>query len=248
MDLNGKAALITGGARLGAAIAEALARRGCGVAVTYRTSSRSAADVARRVEALGAPALAVRADVRDEKSLSRVVAAVEKRFRRLDVLVNMASAYEKADVKKLSRDPLRPWEDSMTVDLRSAYLLSLKAAPLMRRGGGGRIVNFSDWLPAGGRPRYPEYFTYYVAKGGVKSLTEALALGLAPDILVNAVAPGPILPPATLSRAEFKSVMKATPLGRWGGPEEIAKAVLFLIDTDFVTGETLRVDGGRHLF
>jgi NAD(P)-dependent dehydrogenase (short-subunit alcohol dehydrogenase family) len=248
MDLNNKAALITGGARMGAAVAEALARRGCAVAVTYRTSRRSAEETVRRAQALGAPALAVRADVRAERDLARAVAAVDRRFRRLDVLVNMASAYEKAGVAKLSRGPLRPWEASMGIDLRAAYLLSLKAAPLMRRGGGGRIVNFSDWLPASGRPRYGDYLTYYVAKGAVKSLTEALALALAPTILVNAVAPGPILPPAGLSRPERLAVVKATPARRWGGPEEVAKAVLFLIDTDFVTGETVRVDGGRHLF
>ena len=118
----------------------------------------------------------------------------------------------------------------------------------MRARGGGRIINFSDWVARSGRPRYTGFVPYYVAKAGVIALTEALALELAGDnILVNAIAPGPILAPPETSDAEFKAVEEATPLGRWGGEREIVKAVLALIDSDFITGETIRVDGGRHL-
>jgi NAD(P)-dependent dehydrogenase (short-subunit alcohol dehydrogenase family) len=110
------------------------------------------------------------------------------------------------------------------------------------------VINFSDWISASGRPRYTGYLPYYVAKAGVIGLTEALALELAPDnILVNAVAPGPILPPPGISDDESEAVIKATPLGRWGGEAEVAKAVRFLIETEFVTGEVIRVDGGRHV-
>ena len=113
---------------------------------------------------------------------------------------------------------------------------------------GGRIINFADWLVASSRPRYEGYLPYYVAKAGVKALTEALATELARDqILVNAIAPGPILAPPDMSAEESHSATKSTPLGRWGGEAEIAKAVMFLVATDFVTGETIRVDGGRHL-
>jgi NAD(P)-dependent dehydrogenase (short-subunit alcohol dehydrogenase family) len=118
----------------------------------------------------------------------------------------------------------------------------------MRRAGRGRIVNFSDWIAASGRPRYTGYLPYFVAKRGVIGLTEALALELASDqILVNAIAPGPILAPAGTSAEEYEAVEKATPLGKWGGGEEIARAVIFLIETDFTTGEVIRVDGGRHV-
>jgi len=120
--------------------------------------------------------------------------------------------------------------------------------PAMRKSGGGRIVNFADWLARSGRPNYLGFTPYYTAKAGVIGLTEALALELAKDqILVNAIAPGPILAPPDMSQEEIDEVAAATPLGRWGGEIEIAKAVLFLCETDFVTGETIRVDGGRHL-
>lgn len=118
----------------------------------------------------------------------------------------------------------------------------------MRRTGGGRIVNFDDWLARSGRPAYPGFTAYDVAKAGVIALTEALALELAGDqILVNAVAPGPILAPPDMTEAERQEVAAATPLGRWGGEQEIVKSVLALVETDFITGETIRVDGGRHL-
>jgi NAD(P)-dependent dehydrogenase (short-subunit alcohol dehydrogenase family) len=118
----------------------------------------------------------------------------------------------------------------------------------MRGQAGGHIINFSDWTARSGRPRYRGYLPYYVAKAGVIGLTEALALELAPDnILVNAIAPGPIVAPASMSDEERRAVEDATPLGRWGGEIEIAKAVLALLDGDFITGETLRIDGGRHV-
>src|SRR4029453_734420 len=117
----------------------------------------------------------------------------------------------------------------------------------MRKAGEGRIINFSDWIAASGRPRYKGYLPYYVAKRGVIALTEALALELAEkQILVNAIAPGPILAPPDTADTELKAVEDATPLGRWGGESEIAAAVLFLLESGFVTGETIRVDGGRH--
>jgi NAD(P)-dependent dehydrogenase (short-subunit alcohol dehydrogenase family) len=135
----------------------------------------------------------------------------------------------------------------LTVDLRAAFLCAHAAAPAMRKRGGGRIVNFGDWLARSGRPQYRGYVPYYVAKAGAIALTEALALELAPDILVNAVAPGPILPPPGTTDEEMKAVERATPLGRWGGPEEVTRAIVGLLESDFITGETIRVDGGRHL-
>ena len=245
MDPRGKAVLITGGARIGRAVAVALARRGADVAMTYRASRKSAEEAVTRVRDLGGRGLAVRADLSRETDIDNAVKKVSKAFGGLDILVNMTSIYEKTALRNLNS---KIWRKNMEASLESAYLLSLKCAPLMKRRGGGRIVHFSDWVSASGRPRYKNYIPYYVAKAGLIGLTEALALELAPEILVNAIAPGPIVPPPDLSARENRDVKNATPLGRWGGPEEIAKAVLFLIETDFITGECIRVDGGRHLY
>jgi len=245
MDPRGKAVLITGGARIGQAVAFALANRGADVAMTYNKSKKSAEETAEWARDLGVRGLAVRADLTRETDLYNAVKKVDNAFGGLDILVNMTSIYEKTVLKNLNS---KIWRKNMEATLESAYLLSLQCAPLMKRRGGGRIIHFSDWVSASGRPRYKDYIPYYVSKAGLIGLTEALALELAPDILVNAIAPGPILPPPDLSARENRDVKNATPLGRWGGPEEIAKAVLFLIETDFITGECIRVDGGRHLY
>jgi NAD(P)-dependent dehydrogenase (short-subunit alcohol dehydrogenase family) len=245
VTLSDRVALLTGAKRIGAVVAAALAERGADVVVTYQRSQAEAEEVAETVRRLGRRALAIRADVSDPGAGTAVVGEIERRFTRLDVLVNMASIYRAVPFDALDHGE---WTKQLAVDLQGAFLFAKAAVPLMRRGGGGRIINFSDWVAASGRPRYTGFLAYYVAKAGVKALTEALALELAPDqILVNAVAPGPILAPPGTSEAELEDVARATPLGRWGGEDEIVKTVLAFIDSDFVTGETLRVDGGRHL-
>jgi NAD(P)-dependent dehydrogenase (short-subunit alcohol dehydrogenase family) len=250
MNITGKVALITGGARIGRAVALALARSGCSVALVYRSSRSAATETAKQVMAQGVDALVVRADVSQRAFARPVVSRVIGRWGRLDILVNMASHYEKTPLDTLASPSRRDqaFEKNMAIDLRSAYALSLESAPFMKKSGGGRIVNFVDWVVASGRPRYRGYVPYYTAKAGLKGLTETLALELAPHILVNAIAPGPILAPPGLPPSVNREVLANTPLGRWGGAEEIAKTVLFLVQSDFVTGETVRVDGGRHLF
>ena len=245
MLLSDRVVLLTGAKRVGASVATAVAERGADVALSYNRSSAEADETAAAVRKLGRRALAVRADLSDPAASDALIAAVGKELGRLDVLVNMASVYQSVPFDQFD---FAAWEKQLNVDLRATFLCSRAAVPLMRKSGGGRIVNFSDWLPASGRPRYKGYLGYYVAKAGVKAFSEALALELAGDqILVNAIAPGPILAPPGTPEHESEGVEKATPLGRWGGPEEIVKIVLALIDSDFMTGETVRVDGGRHL-
>ena len=241
--------MITGGARVGRAVARALAARGARVALAYRSSQRAARETARAIDGAGGAAALFRADLRRPRDAERLIAAVVRRWGRLDVLINMASTYEKAPARavRTAREADRVLERALAVDFKAAHRLAAVATPWLARGG-GRIVNISDWVAASGRPRYKGYAAYYPAKAAVKALTEALALELAPRVLVNAVAPGPILPPSDLAPAAQREVVANTPLGRWGGAEEIAKAVLFFIDSEFVTGETLRVDGGRHLY
>jgi NAD(P)-dependent dehydrogenase (short-subunit alcohol dehydrogenase family) len=245
MDLNGRAALITGGRRMGGAVASALAARGCDVALTFHRSRGDAEDAGAQVRAAGRRAALLQKNLSRPEDCEGAVNEAAGAFGRLDILVNMASVYTSIDFDRLTLDA---WQQVMDVDLRAAFLCARAAVPHMRRAGGGRIVNFSDWVARSGRPRYKGYLAYYVAKHAVIGLTEALALELAGDqILVNAVAPGPILAPQGTTPEEHAAVERATPVGRWGGAEEIAKAVIALIDSDFITGETVRVDGGRHV-
>jgi NAD(P)-dependent dehydrogenase (short-subunit alcohol dehydrogenase family) len=245
MDLSGRVALITGGRRIGAVVTTELARGGADVALVYRRSRTEAEETADAARALGRRVFLVQADLSAPESCQRIVDETVDALGRIDVLVNMASIYISKPIDDITVDD---WNTQMNVDLRASWLCARAAVPHMRRLRGGRIINFSDWVARSGRPRYAGYLTYYVAKAGVVALTEALALELAADqILVNAIAPGPIVAPEGTSDEDFAKVERATPLGRWGGEIEIAKTVMALIDSDFITGETIRVDGGRHV-
>jgi NAD(P)-dependent dehydrogenase (short-subunit alcohol dehydrogenase family) len=245
MILTNKAVLITGGKRIGAAVAEALARRGMDVALSYQRSKDEADATAETVRAAGRRAAVLQANLSRGDDCATLVDGAAAALGRLDVLINMASVYRSRPLAEI--DEAR-WDEGFNVDLKAAYLCARAAIPHMRAAGGGRIINFSDWVAASGRPRYTGYLPYFVAKRAIIGLTEALALELAGDqILVNAIAPGPILAPENTSDEELKSVEAATPLGRWGGESEIATAVIFLLESGFVTGETIRVDGGRHV-
>ena len=245
MDLSGRAALITGGKWIGGAVASAFAAGGADVALAYHRSLADAEQAAAAVEAAGRRAVVSQADLSRPDDCTRLVNGAAETLGRLDILVNMASVYARTAYDELTEED---WDRGLAVDLKASFLCARAAVPHMRAQGGGRIVNFADWVAASGRPRYSGFLPYYVAKRGVIALTEALALELAGDqILVNAVAPGPIRPPEGLDETAVAEVERATPLGRWGGDQEIVKAVLALVETDFMTGETIRVDGGRHL-
>jgi len=245
VDPTDKIALITGGRRIGAVVATELARKGAHVAIVYRASRDEAEETAAAVRTLTRRAVVIQADLQQPDACRRVVDQTVSEFGRLDILLTMASVYREKPIEDLT---FEDWDTQLSIDLRAAWLCSQAAIPHMRRTGGGRIVSFSDWVARSGRPRYRGYLPYYVAKAGVIALTEALALELAADqILVNAIAPGPIVAPPGTSAAESAAVERATPLGRWGGEIEIAKAVIALVESDFITGETIRVDGGRHV-
>lgn len=245
MQLTGKVALLTGVKRIGGVVAEWLAREGCDVALVYNRSSVEADATAARVRAAGRRAITLQANLADPVACHRVVDDTLRELGRIDVFVAMAGLFTGTPFADLTLDQ---WNQQMDVELRSAFLCAHRAAPSMKQNGGGRIILFSDWLPTSERPRYDGFLTYYVAKAGLKALAEAMSLELAADnITVNAIAPGPILAPPETTTKELEAVADSTPLGRWGGEAEIAKAVLFLCQSDFVTGETIRVDGGRHV-
>ena len=245
MELTDKVVVITGGKRIGRVVAQQIAQRGGHLVLSYRGSKQEADDTVGDVKARGRDAIAVVADVSKASDCASLMSAAHERFGRIDAVVNMASVYGSTPFDELSE---AAWDRDLNINLKSAFLCAKAAVPAMRAAGGGRIVNFADWLARSGRPTYRGFTSYFVAKAGVIALTESLALELAPDqILVNAIAPGPILPPPGMDPEEVAAVARVTPVGRWGGEVEIAKAVVSLIETDFITGETIRVDGGRHL-
>ena len=245
MELTGKAALLTGGRRMGVALASRLASAGADVALAYRHSRDEAERGAAAVRAAGRAGIALQADLAVPSAAEALVGETVASFGRLDIVVHLASTYRRTPFDKLTDDD---WTAALEIDLLAAFRVAHAAVPHLRAAGGGRIVTISDWTAASGRPRYAGYLPYYVAKRAVIALTEALALELAADqILVNAVAPGPILPPEECEAEEIAAVESATPLGHWGGADALSSAVVDLIRSDFVTGETLRVDGGRHV-
>jgi NAD(P)-dependent dehydrogenase (short-subunit alcohol dehydrogenase family) len=245
MDLTNRAALVTGGKRIGAVVAVELARRGADVGLCYNRSRDEAEKTAESIKQLGRRTFLKQGNLTKASDCEAFINEGASAFGRLDILINMASIYVAKPFGELT---VEDYDENVAVDMRSAFICSRAAWPHMKRAGGGNIINFSDWLSRSGRPRYTGYLPYYVAKTGVIGLTEALALELAPDkIRVNAIAPGPILAPPETTDEELAAVEKATPLGGWGGEQSIAAAVLALLQMDFVTGETVRVDGGRHV-
>jgi NAD(P)-dependent dehydrogenase (short-subunit alcohol dehydrogenase family) len=245
MELTNRVALITGGKRIGAVVAIELARQGADVGLCYNRSKTEADATAATITALGRKVFLRQANLTKAADCEAFVNESANALGRIDVLVNMASIYV---AKPFSELTVEEYDENVAVDMRSAFICSRAAVPHMRKNQGGYIINFSDWLSKSGRPRYTGYLPYYVAKTGVIGLTEALALELAPDrILVNAIAPGPILAPPETTDEEFANVEQSTPLGQWGGEKAISDAVLALLKLDFVTGETIRVDGGRHV-
>jgi len=245
VNLDSRAVLITGGRRIGGVLAAELARRGADVGLTFYSSQGEADEAASAVKAAGRRAHTIGVDLRDPAGCARAVNETAEAFGRLDILVNMASSYRSKPFDELTD---HDWHQQLRVDLDATWFCSRAAVAHMRKQGGGRIINFADWVAKSGRPRYYGFAPYYVAKAGVIAITEALALELAADrILVNAIAPGPIVAPEGTSPEEIEKIERSTPLGRWGGEMEIAKTVLALIDSDFITGETIRVDGGRHI-
>ena len=243
--LTGRGAIITGGKRIGAAVALALAGRGMQIALSYNRSQEEAQRAADTIQANGGRAFIYQTDLSRADAVRAFVDRAAADLGSVNALINMASVYSSVTFEELDE---RAWDAVLNVDLKAAFLCARAAVPHMRARGGGRIINFTDWVARSGRPRYKGYLPYYVAKHGVVGLTEALALELAEDhILVNAIAPGPILAPPETTDEEYRAVEAATPLGRWGGEAEIVAAVMFLLETEFMTGETIRIDGGRHL-
>lgn len=237
--LEGQVALVTGAAkRIGRSVALRLAADGAAVVVNYATSNREAEDVVCEIESSGGRAMALQANVARRGEVEKLFAAAFEKFGRLDILVNNAGTFFPVDFAELTDEQ---WDRIMDTNLKSQFLCAQAAAPIMRRQGGGRIVNLSS---LGGILAWPKYTHYCVSKAGVIMLTRCLARALAPEILVNSVAPGTIQFPGEISDEEY---IRRVPLHRTGTGDDIANAVAYLTTADFITGQVLVVDGGRAL-
>jgi NAD(P)-dependent dehydrogenase (short-subunit alcohol dehydrogenase family) len=238
-SLEGQVALVTGaGKRIGRSIALRLAGEGAAIAVNYRTSRNDAEAVVREIKALGVKAVAIQADVSVRAEVAALFAAVEKEFARLDILVNNAGEFFAAKFEAITD---QQWDGIMNANLKSQFLCAQAAAPIMKRQGRGRIINLAS---LGGLLAWPGYTHYCVSKAGVIMLTRCLAGALAPEILVNAIAPGTIQFPGEPPDEEY---IRRVPLHRTGTGDDIAAAALYLAASDFVTGQVMVVDGGRTL-
>ena len=240
-SLSGKVALVTGAAkRIGRSVALRLAEEGADVIVNYRHSKDAAEEVVAQITAKGRRAAAIQGDVAKRADVGALLAAVDSDFGRLDILVNNAGMFFPAKFEELTEEE---WDTILDVNLKSQFLCSQVATRLLRQSGGGRIINFAS---LGGLLAWPAYTHYCVSKAGVIMLTRCLARALAPEITVNAIAPGTISFPGDAPELAEDFIRRA-PLGRTGGPEDIEDAVVFLAKSPFVTGQVIVVDGGRTL-
>ncbi len=242
MDLKNKIALVTGaGRRIGRAIALELASRGASVAVHYRASQSDADAVVAEIATKQGRAQAFRANLEQVDEIEKMVAEILDRFGRIDVLVNSASVFAPTPLTEITESD---WDANLDTNLKAPLFLSKSAGAAMRRQGAGKIVNLGDW--AGIRP-YKDYLPYSVSKSGLIGLTKALAKELAPEVQVNCIALGMVMPPENYTTEEVERLVNRTLTKKIGAPEDVARAVIFFCETDFATGAVLNLEGGRLL-
>ena len=243
-----RVALVTGSGkkRVGAAVADALARKGYAVAVHYRTSAAEAGETVAALRAFGVEAEAFGADLADETAVAGLVKAVLARFGRIDVLVNCAAVWQRKKLEDVTADDVRLHFDTNAL---GTFLMCQKVGlHMVTQPTGGVIVNVGDWAEV--RP-YRDYAAYFPSKGAVSAMTRCFAVELAhrnPNVRVNAVLPGPVMLPPDLPEAEKAEAVNATLVKREGSPANIAAAVLAFVENDFLTGVLLPVDGGRTVY
>ena len=236
MDINGKVALITGAAkRIGKEIAFELARRGARIAVHYRSSATEAKAVA------GQTGAAFHAELTDIVAIEKMVNDINEKFGRLDILVNSASMFSPATADDATPDH---WDWQMATNAKAPFFVAQYAARLMQRTGAGKIINIAD---VAGEVIWPGYLPYSVSKAALIAVNRGLAKAYAPEIQVNAIAPGPVLFPEYYTEEQKQSAIERTLLKRSGSPRDVVNAVVFLVENDYITGEVIHVDGGRHI-
>jgi pteridine reductase len=236
----------SGKRRVGWHVAEALAARGCALVIHYRNSEAEAAETVQSFRAAGVEVLALQADLTSEVSVQKLIARTLDRFGRLDALVNCAAAWRSQKLEEVTAADVRRYFETNTL---GTFLCCQHAGlAMVQQPEGGCIVNLGDWAVV--RP-YVNYAAYFPSKGAIPTLTRTLAVELGsrnPNVRVNAILPGPVLLPPDLPEEERRQAINATLVKRAGHPNNVAQAVLFFLDNDFVTGVCLPVDGGRTIF
>jgi pteridine reductase len=246
--MTNKVALVTGSGkrRVGSHVADALADRGYALVIHYRSSAAEAGESVAQYKTRGIEAVALQADLSDEKAVKSMIDAVLKKYGRLDVLVNTAALWKPKKLEEITAADVRMHFEINTL---GTFLCSQQAGlAMVRQPEGGNIITFGDWAE---RRPYLNYAAYFPSKGAIPTLTRTLAVELGtrnPRVRVNCILPGPVLLPPDLPQAERDEAINATLVRREGHPRNIAQAVLFLIENDFVTGVSLPVDGGRSIF
>ena len=241
MELRGRVALVTGaGHRVGRAIALALGRKGMRVAVHYNAAQQQAAETVRELELAGARAASFAADLTKPDAPEALVDAVVERFDGIDVLVNSAAVMNRTPFGSIT--PAQ-WDEIIELNLRAPFFLTQAAAPHLRRAK-GVVINVADLAAF---ETWPGYLPHGISKAGVVHMTRSLANVLAPDVRVAAIAPGTVLLPENWNERGAEHLRETTPLQRHGSPSDVTATLLFLLEEDFITGETIIVDGGRHI-
>jgi NAD(P)-dependent dehydrogenase (short-subunit alcohol dehydrogenase family) len=242
MDIRGKVALITGSSkRIGRETAIELARRGAHVAIHYRSDEAGALETQRLARESGAKAEVFHAELTDAGDVERLFVDLEKQFGGLDILVNSASAFDPGTLEESTPDL---WNRQVDSNAKAPFFVAQRAAVLLQRRGHGKIVNLVD---VAGEVVWPGYLVYSISKAAFIAVNRGLAKALAPAVQVNGIAPGPVLFPEYYTPAQKHLAVERTLLKRAGSARDIVNAVVFLLENDYITGEVLHVDGGRHL-
>lgn len=245
MELFGATAIVTGGAvRLGRALAIALAEEGCKIVLHYGRSEKAARQTADEIEQQGGLVMLVAADFEDSEAAAKKVMDVAlSAFDSVEILINSAAIFEAGTLAETTGDL---WDRHLSINLKSPFFLTKEFARRFSLDRRGHILNILDWRathPAAGC----SHLAYTIAKSGLAALTEALAIELGPSIQVNGIAPGAILPPPGKDQAYLQNLAKNNPLQRTGSPEDVVQSALYLLRSNFITGEILHINGGEHL-
>jgi pteridine reductase len=242
MDLTGKTALVTGGARrVGAALSRALAHAGANVVINYHRSASEAEQLVRELKSAPGKTSAVHADVSRRQDIGQLVDHIARTHDRLDVLINSASLFESAPFSEITE---ADWRRVLDVNLTGPFLLCQAALPLLHKSAAANIINILDLSAL--QP-WPSYAHHSVSKAGLLHLTKVMARALAPAIRVNAIAPGTVLPPDGYDGTAGDGTTDRRVVAPAGSPDDVVKALFYLLESTFVTGQTLIVDGGRML-